>query len=59
MSLLTALQRQLTCVTLPWSPEGPATSRRLSCRIFPNGSRVVRRSRLRTFRFQWIRLPRR
>ncbi len=29
MSLLTALQRQLTCVTLPWLPEGPATSRRL------------------------------
>jgi hypothetical protein len=29
MSLLTALQQRLTCVTLPWLPEGPATSRRL------------------------------
>lgn len=29
MSLLKVLQRELTCVTIPWLPRGPATSRRL------------------------------
>ncbi len=29
MSLLKNLQQQLTCVRVPWVPEGPATSRRL------------------------------
>lgn len=29
MSLLTTLQRQLTCVEVPWVPEGPVASRRL------------------------------
>ncbi|GAA3075615.1 hypothetical protein GCM10020000_71050 [Streptomyces olivoverticillatus] len=29
MSLLTNLQRQLTCVEVPWVPEGPVASRRL------------------------------
>ncbi|MFJ5921852.1 DUF3050 domain-containing protein [Kitasatospora sp. NPDC092948] len=29
MSLLKCLQQQLTCVTLPWLPDGPTASRRL------------------------------
>jgi len=29
MSLLTTLQQQLTCVQLPWVPQGPSTTRRL------------------------------